>query len=117
MSCQGFPLPGEGFVSAGRLSAPRPRVLLGDFNDLPGSRKHRVLSDFFHDVFASVGEGHGGTPPLGRFLPSVRIDYIFTSPQVQPWRARVVRTDASDHHILAAEIGLALAPARAAAAG
>jgi endonuclease/exonuclease/phosphatase (EEP) superfamily protein YafD len=64
------------------------------------------------DVFAHVGEGHGGTFSLLRpFGKPVRIDYIFASSEVTPLSARVVPTKASDHHALVARVGL---PVRAA---
>lgn len=103
---------------ASRLASLKlPRLLLGDFNDIARSPMHRELADYFLDVFAAVGEGPGGTHPLGplgRVLPPVRIDYCFASTELQPLRARVLRTRASDHHLLVAELSLvgadALAP-------
>jgi endonuclease/exonuclease/phosphatase family metal-dependent hydrolase len=90
------------------VGPPTPRLLLGDFNGLAGSRMHRELTDWFCDVFAAVGEGDGGTRPLGPLLPAVRIDYQFASRDLLLERARVLATRASDHHVLVAEV---LAPA------
>lgn len=83
---------------------PLPRVLLGDFNDVPGSLMHRALGRRLVDVFKHAGEGRGGTFPLVPKLVTPRIDYIWTSPDLAPTRARVLRTRASDHHILTAEV-------------
>jgi endonuclease/exonuclease/phosphatase family metal-dependent hydrolase len=90
----------------GLLPEGEPCLLLGDFNDLPGSRVHRALCDRFTDVFAKVGQGPSGTHPfLGPWLPAVRIDFLFASRELELRSARVARTDASDHHALVAEIG------------
>lgn len=86
------------------LRAEDPLLLLGDLNGLPRSAMHRAFCEHLVDVFASVGTGRGGTRPLGRFLPTVRIDYLFASRKLRLGSARVVRTHASDHHALVAEL-------------
>lgn len=83
---------------------PLPKVLLGDFNDVPGSLMHRTLGRRLVDVFKHAGEGRGGTFPLVPKLVTPRIDYIFATPDLTPARARVIPTRASDHHILTAEV-------------
>lgn len=93
------------------LPEDEPCLLLGDFNGLPRSPMHRALCARFADVFATVGQGPSGTHPfLGPWLPAVRIDFLFASRELELHGARVVRTRASDHHALVAEIG---APAAA----
>ncbi|MFN7131834.1 MAG: endonuclease/exonuclease/phosphatase family protein [Myxococcales bacterium] len=80
-------------------------LLLGDFNDLPGSPMHQEASGALQDVFATSGEGPGGTFPFISPLVAVpRIDYAFATPALRPLRSRVKRTDASDHFILTAEL-------------
>ncbi|MFN7133412.1 MAG: endonuclease/exonuclease/phosphatase family protein, partial [Myxococcales bacterium] len=83
---------------------PLPKVLLGDFNDVPGSLMHRAVRSRLVDVFKLAGEGRGGTFPLVPKLVTPRIDYIFASPELTPTHAKVIRTRASDHHILTAEV-------------
>ncbi len=90
----------------GLLADASPCVLLGDFNDVSLSPMYRELTSKLVDLFRAAGKGRGGTHPLGRLLPAVRIDYLFASPEVVPAAARVERTDASDHHLLVAEVSV-----------
>jgi endonuclease/exonuclease/phosphatase family metal-dependent hydrolase len=86
------------------LAEESPCVLLGDFNDVSLSAMYRELTSKLVDVFDAAGKGRGGTHPLGWLLPTVRIDYLFASPEIVPAAARVERTNASDHHLLVAEV-------------
>jgi endonuclease/exonuclease/phosphatase family metal-dependent hydrolase len=95
---------------ASRLKAlDRPYVMLGDFNDQPGSRTLALFEEIAHPV-AKVGPRD--TWPSED--PSVEIDHVFVGPrgawQVQ-WtaaEARVVRgTRATDHCPVVAELLLA----------
>jgi endonuclease/exonuclease/phosphatase family metal-dependent hydrolase len=84
---------------------PLPRVLAGDFNDLPGSDAHRGVTAALVDLFDAAGEGAPGTFPLPvPFLPPLRIDYVFASAEIRPRRTHVVETAASDHHLLLAHV-------------
>jgi len=94
-----------------------PRLLLGDFNSLPGSRAHRLLRRSLRDVFREVGRGRGGTFPLLSVLPAMRIDYAFASAQLELTGAAVVRTAASDHYPLVAEVSVPPGEALCARAG
>ncbi|MBI5546705.1 MAG: endonuclease/exonuclease/phosphatase family protein [Deltaproteobacteria bacterium] len=90
---------------AHRLSrSDLPQVLLGDFNAFPDSAPHHLLCRLLVDAFRAAGEGPGGTYPLPLFLPTVRIDYVFVAREVSVTSARVVHTDASDHHALVADL-------------
>jgi endonuclease/exonuclease/phosphatase family metal-dependent hydrolase len=87
--------------------AAPPYLLLGDFNDLPGSPMHRKLSAMMVDAFAAVGAGRRGTHRVLPFLPALRIDYLFASRDLILERARVAATHASDHHALVVELRVA----------
>ncbi|HEY3446607.1 MAG TPA: endonuclease/exonuclease/phosphatase family protein [Myxococcales bacterium] len=90
-----------------RLEAdPWPKVLLGDFNALPGGSTHRAVRRRLRDAFHAAGEGPSGTYPLPWPLPAVRIDYLFVSEGVGVARSRVHATEASDHRPLTAEVRL-----------
>ena len=92
------------------LRGETPCLLVGDFNGLPGTAMHRTLTAHYCDMFAAVGRGRGAThAPLGPCLPGLRIDFLFTSASIRPRLARVVETDASDHHALVGDIELASA--------
>jgi endonuclease/exonuclease/phosphatase family metal-dependent hydrolase len=83
-------------------SASPMTILCGDFNDLPGSRTHRAVSDFMQDAWTLQGRGSGATIPAAR--PNRRIDYIFfAGPQLKVTHIRVLETTFSDHRPVLAE--------------
>ena len=73
-----------------------PYVLLGDFNDLPGSRTLAL----FRQRAAEASKPDGGSFTFPSDAPAREIDYIFFAPP-DGWRAREVRVIdervASDH--------------------
>jgi endonuclease/exonuclease/phosphatase family metal-dependent hydrolase len=71
-----------------------PIVMLGDFNDVPGSQAYVTLTSVARDAWAAVGAGDGYTIPVD--VPTRRIDWILLR-GIDPTDAQVVRTDASDH--------------------
>ena len=80
-----------------------PVVAMGDFNDVPGSATYARLVTAFTDAWAAVGQGDGFTIPVES--PSRRIDWILVR-GLEPVRAHVVRTEASDHLPVLATIRL-----------
>jgi endonuclease/exonuclease/phosphatase family metal-dependent hydrolase len=85
----------------------RPKLLLGDFNDVADAAALATLRIQLQDVFAAVGEGPQGTLPLPLpFGPEWRIDYIFACKSFVPRVSRVVRVRASDHFPVMAELEL-----------
>lgn len=92
----------EKFV-AWKKEEPLPVIFCGDFNDTPGSRTHRKLKVHFDDTWEKVGQGPGHTVPVTG--PTRRIDYIWVShgAEIEPIRAWVPVTDASDHLPVVAE--------------
>ena len=84
----------------------KPVIVCGDFNDTPKSRTHTKLAATFNDVWEAVGDGEGLTIPVEK--PRKRIDFIWLSKQggLQPVRAWVPRSDASDHLPVVAELRL-----------
>ncbi|MFD1216571.1 endonuclease/exonuclease/phosphatase family protein [Microbulbifer celer] len=78
----------------------RPRILVGDFNALPGSTEIRRLTSVLDDAQLKL-PGH---KPLGTFfsrLPKARIDYVFIDPELAVHGVHVPRSEltrlASDH--------------------
>lgn len=63
-------------------------LALGDFNVTDREPAYRTLSSGLHDAHRAVGLGLGHTwgPPylVRRGLPIIRIDYLFSSPDVAP---------------------------------
>ncbi|OCA86130.1 endonuclease/exonuclease/phosphatase [Bacillus sp. FJAT-27225] len=76
-----------------------PRVIVGDFNTVPESSEMQHMYIDYFDVFKDNPE-----PTFSASKPTQRIDYIFTSTYVKTIEAEVIKTDASDHLPITAEI-------------
>lgn len=83
---------------------PRPAIVVGDFNSVPGSRTHEKMKTFLIDTWEVAGRGDGATSPTRK--PSKRIDYIYVSREFEPLEVRVLRSEASDHLPVLAELRL-----------
>lgn len=79
-----------------------PRVIAGDFNTPPRGRLYHRLAARFTDAFARAGWGLGHT--FRTDLPILRIDYVWTSPDVRAIQCWVPRADASDHRPVVADL-------------
>jgi len=83
----------------------RPVVMVGDFNAVPTSPFITSVKTFIADAWAIAGEGDGFTIPVKK--PTRRIDYVFVSKEtVVPVRLEVIKSIASDHLPLFAELRL-----------
>lgn len=71
-----------------------PLVMLGDFNDVPGSQAYETLTKVATDAWVAVGKDEGYTIPVE--TPTRRIDWILLR-GLDARDGQVVRTDASDH--------------------
>jgi endonuclease/exonuclease/phosphatase family metal-dependent hydrolase len=71
-----------------------PAVLLGDFNDVPGSQAHETLTKVATDAWTVVGKDEGYTIPVE--TPRRRIDWILLR-GLTAVEGQVIRTDSSDH--------------------
>jgi endonuclease/exonuclease/phosphatase family metal-dependent hydrolase len=86
-------------------SSSMPIILVGDFNDVPGSRPIEGIKKFLADSWEMVGSGGGFTIPVVK--PAKRIDYIWISnATIEPLQIQVLRSDASDHLPVVAELRL-----------
>lgn len=81
-----------------------PVIFCGDFNDTPGSRTHKRLSEFLTDTWQKVGNGNGHT--FSSVNPAKRIDYIWISKEFLAIKAWVPQSHASDHLAVVAEFAL-----------
>lgn len=84
-------------------------VLMGDFNDAPGTPALQPLAERLVDVHAKVPEKERGTFPTGTSSASrIAIDYVMIPSGWAVRRAWVHHAesepDASDHYALAAEV-------------
>ncbi len=90
---------------------PRPKLLMGDLNDDPGSHAVRLLSRALTDVAVASGQGLEGTFPLPLpFSPALRIDYVLACDAFVPVRSAVLHVGASDHYPVIADLRLKDAP-------
>ncbi len=92
----------KGMVTA---AGTMPVILLGDFNTMPGSRTYENVKRFLADTWELVGKGDGFTIPVRK--PTRRIDYVFITPAtIEPLSMEVLRSEASDHLPVVAELRL-----------
>ncbi|AZU62304.1 endonuclease/exonuclease/phosphatase family protein [Neobacillus mesonae] len=79
-----------------------PKVILGDLNATPESNEMKLLYSNYQDTFAE--ENKANTYPA--INPTKRIDYIFSSNNLETKVARVINTLASDHLPIMTELVL-----------
>ncbi|MCM3439334.1 endonuclease/exonuclease/phosphatase family protein [Metabacillus halosaccharovorans] len=77
-------------------------MILGDLNATPESNEMKALYDHYLDVFADQPTAF----TYSAKNPTKRIDYIFTSYDVETVKTEVIQSLASDHLPITAEIGL-----------
>ncbi|MCJ8008503.1 endonuclease/exonuclease/phosphatase family protein [Lederbergia wuyishanensis] len=81
-----------------------PSVLMGDFNAEPESEEiKKLLKDTnFTDCFSNIGRNES-YPADG---PNIRIDYIFTSTELDSFNEKVVNRKGSDHLPIVAMVAI-----------
>lgn len=79
-----------------------PKAIVGDLNAVPDSFEMQPLFSHYKDAFADQNEAY--TIPADQ--PNKRIDYIFTSNEIETANAEVISTTASDHLPIVAELTL-----------
>lgn len=85
--------------------SPHPYILTGDFNDVPNSYSYfTIRDDSLQDAFLSTGFGVGKT--FSNISPTLRIDYIFTTPDFTVNQFNRVLKNYSDHYMLVADLQL-----------
>jgi endonuclease/exonuclease/phosphatase family metal-dependent hydrolase len=91
--------------------SPFPVILCGDLNDVPASYSYRIVKGALDDAFLEKGAGLGKTFVSGRsrlltWLPTLRIDYIFTDRRLPVHQFTRTTGGLSDHRGLVADIEL-----------
>lgn len=80
-----------------------PKLLCGDFNDVPVSYTYRTLSSGMKDAYLESGFGLGGT--YAGSLPIIlRIDYLMVDPEINIKDFEVIHEGNSDHFPISAVI-------------
>lgn len=82
--------------------SPYPIVVCGDLNDVPSSYAYNTVRGRLHDAFLDQGIGLGKTFMSGRsrfltWLPTLRIDYIFTDVTFDVKQFSMTNGHLSDH--------------------
>ncbi|UOQ95103.1 endonuclease/exonuclease/phosphatase family protein [Halobacillus shinanisalinarum] len=85
---------------AGRSGGPK--VIMGDLNAAPTSEEMRAMYTHYSDAFAGQNEAY----TYSATNPTKRIDYIFTSKDMETKNAQVIESLASDHLPITLEITL-----------
>src|SRR5262249_4337698 len=72
-----------------------PTIVCGDFNSSPDSNTYLAMRKVLYDSWELVGQGKGYS--FSSEAPKSRIDYIWSSKDVQPLKMWVPHSQASDH--------------------
>lgn len=96
-------------VQADRIRAemdksPYPMIVCGDFNDVPNSYAYLTIGKGMRNAFEERGAGIGRT--FSGISPTLRIDNIFTSKNLQIRQYARVSKKLSDHFPIFADLGL-----------
>jgi endonuclease/exonuclease/phosphatase family metal-dependent hydrolase len=82
-------------------NSPYPIILMGDLNEIPYSYTYFKLSEQLQNAFEVAGRGFGFT--YNRIIFFLRIDHIFSSPEITPIQFKTHReVDYSDHYPVSA---------------
>lgn len=73
-------------------------ILCCDMNDIPNSYAYNQISTKMNDAYRAKGGHFSNT--ISMFLPIYRIDYMFTSENIETKSYRRQKTKLSDHHFL-----------------
>lgn len=85
-------------------NSPYPYIFTGDFNDVPNSYAYFTIRDRMQDAFLAQGFGIGQT--YSGLVPTLRIDYIFATPEFQVQQFNRIVKNYSDHYLLVADLKL-----------
>ncbi len=90
------------FITKSMVDCTSPKIVCGDFNDVPVSYSYRQLSSGMKDAFIESGKGIE-TTYKGAF-PSFRIDYILFENPIQGLQYLSFEEVPSDHKLLMATL-------------
>jgi len=89
-------------VKGSMIACDFPKIICGDFNDIPVSYTYRQLSAGMKDAFGEAGRGIETT--YKGSMPSFRIDYILYDNPMRAIRYRSIEEVPSDHKLITAEL-------------
>ncbi len=85
-------------------SSAYPNIICGDFNDVPNSYTYFHIRGNMEDAFIKKGFGIGRS--YVNLSPTLRIDYIMSSPEYRVLQCKRFNLPYSDHHPVVADFGL-----------
>jgi endonuclease/exonuclease/phosphatase family metal-dependent hydrolase len=90
------------FIRQNLAASQHPKILCGDLNDVPNSYAYFTIKSDMNDAFLEKGKGWGKTfiSPSSRilsYLPTLRIDYILTDPEIRVDQFDRINRKLSDH--------------------
>lgn len=91
-------------VKSSLLDCDFPKIVCGDFNDIPVSYSYRQLSAGLRDAFVEAGSGLETT--YKGSMPSFRIDYILYDNPMRAITYKSIKEVPSDHKLLVSELQL-----------
>ena len=83
--------------------AGKPLIMCGDFNDTPGSRTYEKLAARFIDTWKAAGSGDGFSIPAEKPRQRIHSLWILKGSPIEPVKAWVPESEASDHRPVVAE--------------
>jgi len=88
-------------VKAEIEQSPYPVIVCGDMNDVPNSFAYQTISKNLYDSYTEKGWGIGRT---FQFLsPTLRIDYVLHSKQLELKQVQIIRPSPGDHNPVIAD--------------
>ncbi|HZI00567.1 MAG TPA: endonuclease/exonuclease/phosphatase family protein [Flavisolibacter sp.] len=85
--------------------SPHPYIITGDFNDVPNSYTYfTIRGDELKDAFLETGFGVGRT--YTDISPTLRIDYMLATKEIQLYQFNRVSKVLNDHHMLVADVAV-----------
>lgn len=91
-------------VRMAMLQSPYPKIVCGDFNDVPNSYAYNLISENMKDAFAEKGSGIGRT--YYGISPTLRIDNIFVDKRLEVKQFARIQKKLSDHFPIIADVSL-----------
>lgn len=89
-------------VKESMIACDFPKIICGDFNDIPVSYTYRQLCAGMKDVFSEAGQGIETT--YKGSMPSFRIDYILFDNPMRAISYNSISEVPSDHKLIVAEL-------------
>lgn len=78
------------------------QIYCGDLNTMPASYNYRKIKNGWQDAYLQKGFGIGNT--FYQILPTLRIDVMLLSNQLQVQQCKVIRRKLSDHYAVIADV-------------